>query len=74
MTLTPNVLGFLTSSYAISIYIYGSHALTDIQPAYYIPVEKYAAATFSSAQISTALSSGFITQQQFDETESYIVV
>jgi predicted RNA-binding protein associated with RNAse of E/G family len=62
----------LVSDYAIDIYIYGSRTLANIPTDYYIPVEQYAATTFTADELQTALANGWITQQQYTETESYI--
>ena len=69
----PMVIGFRTSTYARNVYLYGNTTLTAIPSDYYIPVEQYAAATFSLSQIDNALARGWITQAQHDETVAYIV-
>jgi uncharacterized XkdX family phage protein len=55
-----------------AIYLYGTTSLTVIPTSYYVPVEQYAATTYTADQINAALTNGWITQQQFDETESYV--
>ena len=66
------ILAFRTSTYARNIYLYGNTTLDAIPAEYYIPVEQYAAATFTRTQIDNALAQGWITQAQYDETIAYI--
>lgn len=65
------VYPFRTSAYANSIYIYGTKNFNQIGSEYYIPVEKFAAATYFQWQLDDALTNNYITQQQYDETMSY---
>jgi hypothetical protein len=67
------ILPFRTSSYARSIYSLGTLTLTAIPAEYYIPVEQYAAANYTTSQIDNALAQGWITQDQYDETMAYVV-
>lgn len=70
---------FRTSTYARNIYLYGTNRLTardgypGVATGYYVPVEQYAANAFSTAQIDNALAQGWINQQEYDETISYVV-
>lgn len=77
------VYSFRTSNYARNIYIYGVTKFSDIDPEYLVPVKQYAAANYTIApyatednrtrQIDLALNNGWITQEERDETVSYIV-
>jgi hypothetical protein len=73
------VLGFRTSTYARNIYLYGTQRLTardgftGVPVDYYIPVEQYAATTFSREQIDNAFAQGWLTEQEYNETVAYIV-
>jgi hypothetical protein len=70
---------FRTQTYARATYVYGTNRLTardgfvGVADGYYIPIEQYAAATYTLAQIDLALASGWITQQEYDETMVYKV-
>lgn len=66
------ILPFRTSTYARSIYLFGTLTLTAIPADYYIPVEQYAAANYTAAQVDNALAQGWITQGQYDETMAYV--
>lgn len=61
-----------TSSYARDIYIFGNRTLNDVPEGYVIPIEQYAAATFSQEQIDNALANAWITQAEYDATIAYI--
>jgi hypothetical protein len=65
------VLPFRTSTFARSIFLYGTNKLATIPAEYVEPVKEYAAATYSQAQLDQALALGYITQQEFDETVAY---
>jgi len=78
---------FLTTLYANNIYIYGTYRLTardgfpGVKDGYYTPVEQSAANTsvtnpllISRTKIDQALANGWLTQQEYDETISYIPV
>jgi hypothetical protein len=79
MLLAP-ILQFRTQSYARAIYVYGTNRLTardgypGVAEGYYTPVEQYAAANFTTAQLDLALASGWVTQTEYDETMSYKTV
>jgi hypothetical protein len=65
------VLPFRTSTFARSIFLYGTNKLATIPAEYVEPVKQYAAATYSQDQLDQALAQGYITQQEFDETVAY---
>lgn len=81
------ILNFQVSTYARNIYLLGVTTLNYVQtnfPNYYEPVERYAAtgivnnvhypSTFNGytdAQLNNALTQGWITQQEYNETISY---
>lgn len=58
----------LTKAYAQAIYLDGTKKFGEIRSEYVDSVKKYAAASYSDAQIINALNKGYITQQEFDET------
>lgn len=62
------VYTFLTSAYALAIYIYGNKSFETIPEPYYPSVKQYAADKYSVSQIDSALERGFITQEVYDET------
>jgi hypothetical protein len=65
------VLPFRTSTFARSIFLYGTNKLATIPAEYVEPVKEYAAATYTQAQLDHALAQGFITQQEYDDTVAY---
>jgi ribulose bisphosphate carboxylase small subunit len=65
------VLPFRTSTFARSIFLYGTNKLTLIPAEYTEPVKEYAAATYTQAQLDQALDQGFITQQEYNDTVAY---
>ena len=73
------IYAFRTSTYARSIYLYGTERFTQrdgyggIDPLYIEPVKQYVAKTFSMAQMDKALAQGWITEQEFNETLAYVV-
>ena len=73
-----SILPFLTQAYAAQIYISGTNRLTardgykGVPTAYYIPVEQYAAAHYILTDIDYALSQGYISQTEYDETVGYM--
>jgi hypothetical protein len=69
--MTTSVLTFRTSTYARNIYLYGTYTFAQVPADYVVPVKQYAAATFSLSQIDNALASGYITQQEYDDTIAY---
>lgn len=82
-TTTPmtiaTVYPFRVQTYARAIYVYGTNRLTardgytGVPTEYYIPVQQYAAANYTVAQLDLALASGWITQAEYDETMAYKV-
>jgi len=66
------VYSFRIGPYARDIYLYGKQSLDTIPAEYYTPAENYAAKNFTKDQISRALTKGYITQQQYDETIALI--
>lgn len=68
----------LTKQYGKSIYQYGTRRFTErdgylgILPEYHEPVKQYAAANFALELIDKALSSGYINQQEYDDTIAYL--
>jgi hypothetical protein len=63
----------LTAAYAKAIYIDGTKRFSEIRPEYVEPVKQYAAAHYTSLQLENALTNGYITQQEYDDTISYTV-
>jgi len=80
---TQSIIFIRTRTYANAIYLYGTNRLTartengvtytGVASGYYTPVEQYAATNFSKYQIDMALSSGYLTQQEYDETMAYVI-
>ena len=72
------ILVFRTSSYALSIYSFGTNRLTardgfsGVKDGYYTPVEQFAANNLSQNVIDNALAMDWITQQEYDETIALI--
>lgn len=62
------IYAFRTSTYARDIYLYGNRTFTQIPAEYVQPVKQYAADTFTDAQISTALTRGWISESEYAET------
>jgi hypothetical protein len=60
-----------TSTYARDIYLYGNRTFQQVPSEYVIPIMQYAAQTFTQAQIDQALTNGWITQQEYDDTIAY---
>lgn len=58
----------LVVAYAKAIYIDGTKKFADIRPEYVAPVKQYAADTYTINQINNALSVGYISQQEHDDT------
>lgn len=73
----PRVIGFRTSTYARNIYIFGTNRLTardgfvGVPAEYYVPVEQYAKANFSQADLDNALAMTWINDQEYAETMAY---
>lgn len=73
-------LPFRTVTYAKAIYVYNTNRLTKrdgypgVAAGYYEDVEKYAALNYTQDQLDLALASGWLTQQEYDETMAYKVI
>lgn len=65
------ILSFRTSSYARDIYLYGNRTFADVPAEYHEPIKVYAVNTFTQEQIDNALTQGWITQEQYDQTMTY---
>lgn len=73
---------FRTSTYGMNIYLYGTNRLTardgykGVADGYYIPVQQYAATNpddiIGKKQIDNAYAKGWINEQEYNETLSYI--
>jgi len=74
MPVTPMVLGFRTSTYAMNIYRFGTNRLTardgfvGVPAEYYTPVEQYAKNNYTQADIENALALTWINDQEYAET------
>jgi ribulose bisphosphate carboxylase small subunit len=71
------ILSFRVSTYARNVYLYGNTKLADISTSpddYRTATIQYAATHFTREQIDNALTQGWITQAEYDETISYIPV
>lgn len=62
------IYSFLTGSYAREIYLYGNRTFANINQAYVDAVKQYAADTYSVNLIANALTNGWISQLEYDET------
>lgn len=58
----------LTALYAKAIYIDGTKTFPQIREEYVPYVKQYAADTYTVEQIDNALASGYISQQEYDDT------
>lgn len=73
------ILPFRTQMYALAIYIQGITRFTardgfqGIPEAYHEAVKEFAATTYDIEYIDTALTNGYINQQEYDDTIAYIV-
>jgi len=67
------VNNLLVKAYAVNIYRYGNRTFATIPAEYHEPVKQYAATNFTLAEIDNALAQGYITEQEYQETLSYIV-
>lgn len=70
----PLVLPFRTSTYARTVYLYGTDTLARIAtvaPEYVEPIKQYAAVTWTDKDITEALEKGYITQSEYDSTLEY---
>jgi len=66
------VNNLLVKAYAINIYRYGNRTFATIPAEYHEPVKQYAAANFTLSEIDNALSQGYITEQEYQETLAYV--
>jgi len=62
------VYSFRVGPYARSVYLWGTESFQAVPLEYHQPVKEYAAKNFSQYQIDQTLQSGYITQQEYDET------
>lgn len=58
----------LVRSYSYNVYIDGSRTLSSVGSSYHVEIKTYAAINFSDIQLGNALSKGWITQQEYDDT------
>jgi hypothetical protein len=61
----------LVIAYAKAIYLDGTKKFSEIRPEYVEPVKQYAATNYTNEQIQNALTMGYITQQEYDDTIAY---
>ena len=61
----------LKVAYAKAIYIDGTKTFPEIKPEYVEPVKQLAATKYTVEQIEAALASGYITQEEYEETLAY---
>jgi hypothetical protein len=64
----------LVKAYARAIYLDGTKKFSEIFPDYAEPVKKYAVLTYSTEQIDNALTQGWVTKEEYDETLAYRVL
>ena len=62
----------LTRQYAVCVYVYGTRKFSTVVAEYHEPVKEYAAQTYTLEQIDYALVKGFITEQEYVDTMSYV--
>lgn len=67
-----SILTFKVSTDARCIYLYGTRSFSEETEGYVIPIQQYAAKTFSRSQIDDALAKGWIMQEQYDATICYV--
>ena len=67
------MIASLTQAYAQAIYLDGSKKFSEIRPEYVEPVKQYAATNYTQTQIDSALSKGYISQEEYDQTSAYKV-
>lgn len=65
------VNNLLVRAYAANIYNYGNRTFATIPAEYHEPVKQYAAANYSLYTIDKALSEGWITETEYNETLAY---
>lgn len=52
----------------MGVYLYGTRTLSSLPVPYLEPVKQYAVDTFATYQIDDALTKGYISQEEYDET------
>jgi predicted RNA-binding protein associated with RNAse of E/G family len=68
---------FRKKTYANAIFAFGTNRLTaregfaGVPAEYYVAVQQYVGQTYTVEQLEVALASGWITQQEYDETIAY---
>jgi hypothetical protein len=62
----------LTRAYAQAIYLDGTKKFSDIRSEYVEPVKQYAAANYTSTQITAARDNTWITEQEYQDTLAYV--
>lgn len=78
MPTIQTIFPWLTSSYAMAIYLYGTRRFTardgysGIPTSYHEPVKLYAATNYSMSQINNALMDGYINETEYNETLAYM--
>lgn len=60
------ILAFRTGQYARDIFLSGIKKFSDIPAAYVVPVQTYAAESFTQAEIDAALAKGFISEDEYN--------
>jgi hypothetical protein len=60
----------LTRGYSYSIYIDGVRTFAATNESYHVEIKTYAATNFTDAQIINAVDKGWVTQAEYDETQS----
>jgi hypothetical protein len=64
----------LTRQYALCVYKYGTRQFSTVVAEYHEPVKQYAAENYTLEIIDYALLKGFITEQEYVDTMSYVPV
>lgn len=62
----------LVKAYAVNIYRYGNRTFETIPVDYHDSVKKYAGENLALSEIDEALAKGYITEQEYTETLSYL--
>lgn len=62
----------LVKLYSVNIYKYGNKTFDNIPVDYHVPVKQYSAENYTLAKIYEALTKGYITEQEYAETLTYI--
>ncbi|MGG2091930.1 hypothetical protein AB1283_04255 [Bacillus sp. S13(2024)] len=65
------IYSFRTGTYSRNIYLYGNTKFEEIDQNYIESAKQYGANNFTNEQIGYALSQGWITQQEYDDTMTY---